>query len=659
MMVNDNNVGEVRPEKPARPRPDRIALVAWAAILAAAASFAAYQQAFCTFAAYDDEGYVMMSLRNVMRGKPLYDETYSQYGPAYYAIHGTIHRIWNIPISHDVVRLKMVAQWIAIATVSMFTVYRLTDSKCLAAVGFISVFCFLDRLCLEPGHPQEMCALAVAVLLFAGTFVRVKQFQILGLAAIGVLIGVVILTKLNVGILLLVAVMAAMANNTQTSKNEKRFGICFWAVLSVGCLLPLSISAKHGANFAAHLLPTIVVAAIALAAIAIRKRARLRVISPPGWIAFTAALLSTATAIAIWTVLSGTSVAAMLDGVVFQHFGFVNEFYRPAPLTAVAIPLAAIALCGAIALRDSKWFTPALRFGAVLILAAVLVQVFVESTSPLRTGLENRGHAGLVASIAPLIGWVILLPRSHGCGISVAGCDPEKNSFARQLLYWVASLQLLIAYPIPGTQMAVGVSPWIIICLVATSDLMQVKMQFKIGNVNLARPVVAGSLLALAIATLIHRDVQNWLRRSQLEPLGLPGASALRLEPDRAQTYRRLSEHLRQNCDTFVFRENTDNSFYFWTGIEPPTALNATTWPFMLDSDQQQQTVDVLERIERVAVVSREFDWPLPVHNAPLTRYIAENFCPDRSLGAYQVWTRKRRINRPVTLLETPRYSPE
>ena len=56
-----------------------------AAALALAAAGAGYEQIFSTNAAYDDEGYVMLSLVSYRHGKPLYDET-TQYGPAYFVL---------------------------------------------------------------------------------------------------------------------------------------------------------------------------------------------------------------------------------------------------------------------------------------------------------------------------------------------------------------------------------------------------------------------------------------------------------------------------------------------------------------------------------------------------------------------------------------------
>ena len=77
-----------------------------------AAGFAGYQQIFATYAKYDDEGYVILSLASFLEGEPLYDSTYSQYGPAYYGADAAVHRLTGLPVSHDVTRIETLIVWL-------------------------------------------------------------------------------------------------------------------------------------------------------------------------------------------------------------------------------------------------------------------------------------------------------------------------------------------------------------------------------------------------------------------------------------------------------------------------------------------------------------------------------------------------------------------
>ena len=63
----------------------------WAFLAAASAAtcvcvWASRFAAFNGFQPYDDEGYILLSLREYARGGVLYDEVYSQYGPAYFEL---------------------------------------------------------------------------------------------------------------------------------------------------------------------------------------------------------------------------------------------------------------------------------------------------------------------------------------------------------------------------------------------------------------------------------------------------------------------------------------------------------------------------------------------------------------------------------------------
>src|SRR5262245_50046453 len=59
------------------------------------------------FAYWDDEGFFMRALQGFLDGSPLYDETYTQYGPFYYLVAGAGHRLTGLPVTHDGSRLVM------------------------------------------------------------------------------------------------------------------------------------------------------------------------------------------------------------------------------------------------------------------------------------------------------------------------------------------------------------------------------------------------------------------------------------------------------------------------------------------------------------------------------------------------------------------------
>src|SRR3990172_12226436 len=80
-----------------------LGLIAGAAAIGATTSWG-YYGLFSRFSWYDDEGYVMMSVSQVLEGRPLYDEVFSQYGPFYYVVRVVLLVLLQAPVSHDVTR---------------------------------------------------------------------------------------------------------------------------------------------------------------------------------------------------------------------------------------------------------------------------------------------------------------------------------------------------------------------------------------------------------------------------------------------------------------------------------------------------------------------------------------------------------------------------
>ena len=66
---------------------------------------------FSGFANYDDEGYLLITLRQFEATGGLYGETYSHYGPFFYLYRHVFHGLSSLPITHDVTRWLTVGEW--------------------------------------------------------------------------------------------------------------------------------------------------------------------------------------------------------------------------------------------------------------------------------------------------------------------------------------------------------------------------------------------------------------------------------------------------------------------------------------------------------------------------------------------------------------------
>ena len=264
------------------------------------------------------------------------------------------------------------------------------------------------------------------------------------------------------------------------------------------------------------------------------------------------------------------------------------------------------------------------------------VRYLPETFMPLVHGLNDRGAAGALLGIAGPALWVLLMPT----GGTADRSDTASGAVTapRLLMCLVVALQPLGAFPTPGTQMAVGTIALMIGCVVALRDGVNLD-----GAWLLRGRVATVGVLVLLVGTLLLRDSQLHQRRLSLTPLALPGATRLYMDNERVEQHRWLTLTLRERSDTFVFGEHGRNSLYFWTGLKPPTALNTTFWPFLLNAAEQRRVVSALERLERsgrVAVVHVPWEADLPT-DSPLLQHLEEHYRPAYSKGELQIWLQR------------------
>jgi len=608
-------------------------------IFVAVGGFFGYQQLFSTFASYDDEGYVMLSLQNVMEGRPLYDETYSQYGPAFFQIQGFLHDIFDLEISHDVVRYKTLCGWLLISLLSAASIWRITRSAWFGVATFGLVFPHLDRLCLEPGHPQELCGLCLmGIILLAaildppklkdGNSKRKVEF-----AAIGGIIAVTLLTKINVGLILAAPIVLAML-------------LCSRKSLGTTLLLTLATTASFGflgliayqggLTSASLALPTVIAIGLIAAMLSGMKFKPEQQVHGRQIICALVGLLVAMIGIVTIAVLQRTSLAGLADGIVLQHMGFGDFFFSPAPLHPLVITGAIVGLT--LAGFTSFGFGRAATIGRLLLtllLFCSATTALTQSFTVPQVGFDDRGMAGLLVSFATGLCWVILVP------IRPEATHNQTAGFGRMALCFTAIFQPAIAYPTPGTQMAVGSVLLLLVAVIAFYDLSVGGLEMQASRSELSRCVLpAGILCLIVMSTMVIRDFEIAANRSNMSYLGLPGTERLRLPEKEVAAIQSVVEKLNRESDTFIFAENSRNSLYFWTRKKPPTAINATAWPYMLNSDQQKRIVESLGNYDRVLVVRDRFKWPLPEH-APLSEWIDSNFAFDSTKGHFDIWARK------------------
>src|SRR5438105_2384925 len=83
-----------------------------------------YYALFSFFAPYDDEGYMMLTVKHFLDGHRLYDDIPTLYGPTYYLFEWLAHAVFGIALTNDATRLVTLGFWAATAVLIAVCVRR-------------------------------------------------------------------------------------------------------------------------------------------------------------------------------------------------------------------------------------------------------------------------------------------------------------------------------------------------------------------------------------------------------------------------------------------------------------------------------------------------------------------------------------------------------
>src|SRR5262249_16063728 len=170
-----------------------------------------YWRMFSIFHFYDDEGCILITVRSFIDGHALYDDVFSMYGPLPVLLKWVLFTATGQPVGHDAGRLLSLASWLATSALAGAIALRLTGSLVAGCVGMVFVFQGLGLTTWEPGHPQELCALLLVLVVLLATFVGLKSGRraVPIVAALGIAAGCLAMSKINVFVFLMLALGAA------------------------------------------------------------------------------------------------------------------------------------------------------------------------------------------------------------------------------------------------------------------------------------------------------------------------------------------------------------------------------------------------------------------------------------------------------------------
>jgi hypothetical protein len=566
-----------------------------------------YHAFFAAFQEYDDEGYLLISLRDYARGGPLYDEVYSQYGPAYFQLLTSIFRAGRLAFVHTHGRAMALALVIATAIVCAVASWRLARSLLIALVSELLIVQALLPSRDEPLHPGALLALLLGGLVLAGTALDGRGWRAAAVA--GALLATMLLVKVNVGIFAVAGVAAALAAGSPLRPRGAALRVAVAVgivVLPVALLGPRLGESTVRAYLAVALAAGLGVAAVAFTApptqVPIAGRARIVVLS--GAVVVAACLG--------WELVRGTTLAGLLDGIVLGPLRHPGEFFVEPELGPEAFVTAAVGLGSALlfAWARRRGWTERPTGSTVVGLAQLSIGF------ALCVGVGNRIPVDPLA-LAPFL-WIGLASRSAAPG-----------SLGSPMLAMVAALQTLHAYPVAGTQVAWATLLAIPVGGVALAEGWRRTREALSATTMLgaASRRLLGAALGVGLAAVTasgayatHRRLEEAYRQGV--PLGLPGAERIRVPAQQAALYRFLVRTLASRCRTFVTQPGL-YSLHLFTGMEPPTRLNTTVWMILLSDAQQQRIVDRLAALPPPVCALRR---QRRVFRTPLARYIEERF---------------------------------
>jgi hypothetical protein len=581
---------------------------------------------------YDDEGMLMMSVKQYLAGFKLYDQIFSGYGPLYYFYNWFIRFVTDTAVTNDTTRMTSAVIWVLCPLIGAWIVFRYSRSLPLAAVAHVLVFRHLAVFRLAPGHPQELCVLLFTGLAATSLLADRPRGVRTAMISAGTIAAALLLIKVNVGIFVILGVtLAALSESPLTVLS----GVARAAAVAAALALPAVLMRVHLDDPPERVFCLVLMASTAALLPGLFGRSRRGSLSFGD--CWTAVAAFAATIAAAWLVLAaqGVSSWAILDSLVLANLRVNVQsrwWYTSLPFTWIWIPWALAGLAAALLFaraprRTDRLLGPLkLIIGAGSLLVAVIRFEF------------------LAPFVAPYC-WLLLYPPSADAQSSSADFASSPG-FARSVLAATAILHTLYSYP-ASLQNPVFVLLTLVGAVLLGDFLTTVAPRATAGAPRLLR----ASALVVLLAIPLYYSSQDYVmirEYNRLPSLALPGAERIHLSARQADDFQWLTSNLRAHCDVFMGMPNI-LSLNFWTGIDSPTGLNAGNWMEGLTAEQQLEVEAAFDKHPDACVVY--MPWVVSfmerrnptIMSQPLAQYIVQHFKVAGVMDVYYLLARKER----------------
>jgi hypothetical protein len=597
-----------------------IALVAVTAVLASVG----YMSMFSSFHAYDDEGYFLILLRDYLSGRPLLGPATPIYGPFFFETMGGLYKLLGLEPGHDSGRYVTLAIWLVTSGVSGFGAFRLTRNLWLAVGVQLTTFGVLAALVNEPMEPFGLTNLLLLSMVAAATFRSTKPR--LTATLIGGIVGALLLIKINIGAFAALAVAFAWACSLTGRSKRLLLPILVVAIAAAPVALTLSLLSRP------WVLEFVVLVSLSAVAIGIAC-----VVKPPPRLP---------TPSITWLVAGGTVIILGSLGIAVAGGTRPQDLWDGLVVVSLRLP------------QTVSWplaVSPGYDIWAVISLVvplAILRWGPRGALSPTTAGLARVGvgfFTWLSLLLPPDTVFLLAMPFAWIATQAPRGdVESPTDPYCRVLLPALAVLESLQAYPFAGTQLSLASIALIPVAAVILNDGIR---QLRLVGAARSAPIqrldwVPRAAVLFNVVVFLVFTLEAAAGFIAATPLSLPGAATTRLQAQDAGNLRALVTAVDKDCSSFITLPGM-NSFYLWTGQQPPTEVRSEIWMVTLDSAQQQALVGQLDSQPRLCVVRNQrlvafWAQGRRVPNRPLLKFIDQSFVRAGSYGDYELLTRRQ-----------------
>lgn len=603
-----------------------IRILLWT-VLTAVLTITAYLLVNTTFMPYDDEGYVLISLRNYLSGLRLYDDVFSQYGPWPYVYHELITSALHVTVTHALGRLLTVFHWVGTALMCGWLGWRLTRNQFAATASAALVFGLMWQNTSEPSHPGSHIAFLISVAVVLVSYLADTRRPVLVYAALGTITGLLLLTKINVGLLLAAGLGCfALRHTAWPDRFVRPAGLLAVAgILAVPwVLLGRQLDQGWVQIFAMEF--TFAAAGILWVTPTARLQSRLPMAA---LVAAPLACLVTMGLIVFRVWQHGTSLASLFNAILISPLRMPAKFMVGVTWYPEVWVLTAV---GAVAVAKAGWDlrrTGELSQASQWLVAVLRVIVLIGFVLHAREWPSYYGIFHFTACCLPLLP-VFAVPLAGGLA---------KPSLALTGVALVAVAQVLHAFPVAGSQLAWATFLCVPVLVAGMFELPAILPRLlPATGWRLGRAVTA-LLAAAACYQLGLLAYTGGMRYTHSRPLDLPGSGDIRLDGSTRQAMRLLNLNARIHADLLFSRQGMF-SHNLWSGVPTPTAQNCTHWFWLLNDRQQREIVDRLAATPRTALINSHsldafmIERKIPVAG-PLQDFAQQHYRPLFSYGDF------------------------